>query len=231
MTRDVTATAGTLSVGQIAGYAAKAGFTGKDLSIAVAVALAESGGNPRAHNGKAPDDSYGLWQINMLGSMGPERRKRFGIASNDELYDPTVNAKAAYSIWRQSGWGAWTTYTSGKYKEPLKEIESGAKRQAFLDGLKASGGFAGALGSALQGGEDVSGSLPSLPNPVEKVASSIDAFSKTVFNGIASIVAMGVASALLIIGLVILMRNTKPVKAVRGVVTTAATRRVKRVVK
>lgn len=105
-----------LSDAQIAGAAKAAGFSGSALAKAVAIALAESGGNPRAHNAVPPDNSYGLWQINMLGSMGPSRRRQFGLKSNSDLYDPTTNAKAAYAI---SGSGKnfkpWTTYTSGAY--------------------------------------------------------------------------------------------------------------------
>jgi hypothetical protein len=91
----------------------------QNVQIACAVALAESDGNPNAHNSTPPDDSYGLWQINMLGSLGPDRRKRFGITSNTQLFDPATNVRAAYIIWKQSGWNAWTTYTSGDYKKKL----------------------------------------------------------------------------------------------------------------
>jgi hypothetical protein len=106
-----------LSDAQIAGHAKSAGVTGENLAIAVAVALAESQGNTLAHNAVPPDNSYGLWQINMLGSLGPARRKEFGISTNDALYDPGTNARAMYKI---SGggksWSPWTTYTSGKYR-------------------------------------------------------------------------------------------------------------------
>lgn len=106
----------TLTDAQIAGAAKAAGFTGSNLAKAVAIALAESSGNPNAHNAVPPDNSYGLWQINMLGSMGTARRKQFGLKSNDELFNPATNAKAAYAI---AGGGKsftpWSTYTSGAY--------------------------------------------------------------------------------------------------------------------
>jgi len=105
-----------LSDAQIAGAAKSAGFSGNSLVIAVAVALAESGGNANAHNPVGLDNSYGLWQINMYGSMGPARRKQFGLKSNSELFDPVTNAKAAYAISNGGkNWRPWTTYTSGKY--------------------------------------------------------------------------------------------------------------------
>lgn len=104
-----------LSQAQIAMYAQSAGMANPDLMAAIA--MAESGGNPRAHNPVPPDNSYGLWQINMIGSMGPSRRKQYGIQSNDELYNPAVNAKAAASILKSQGPSAWSTYTSGAYKK------------------------------------------------------------------------------------------------------------------
>lgn len=107
-----------LSDAQIAGYAKGAGFSGDALVKAVAIALGESSGNPRAHNGNAGtgDNSYGLWQINMLGSMGPARRRQFGISSNDALFDPATNAKAAYAVSNGGkNFRPWSVYTSGKY--------------------------------------------------------------------------------------------------------------------
>jgi hypothetical protein len=103
---------------QVAGAAQSAGFTGDGLVKAVAVALAETRGHPtsNAHNSHPPDDSYGPWQINMLGPMGPARRKQFGLTSNTDLYNLNTNAKAAYAI--SSGgknFTPWTTYTSGLY--------------------------------------------------------------------------------------------------------------------
>lgn len=86
------------------------------LSQATAIALAESGGNERAHNRIAPDDSYGLWQINMYGELGPARRAQFGISSNEALYDIGTNAKAMYAISSQgTNWRPWTTFQGARY--------------------------------------------------------------------------------------------------------------------
>lgn len=113
-----------LSAREIASYAKGAGLnTGID--IAVAIALAESGGRTDAHNAVPPDDSYGLWQINMLGSMGPARRKQFGISRNSDLYDPATNARAMMQISNGGkNWKPWTTYTRGTYKLYLKQAQS-----------------------------------------------------------------------------------------------------------
>ena len=72
-----------LSNPDIAYYARKAGFSGDLVPVMVAIANAESGRDRLALNPNAAtgDESYGLTQINMLGPMGPERRKLFGIKS------------------------------------------------------------------------------------------------------------------------------------------------------
>lgn len=118
------ATTGALSAANIAAAAKAGGFPDSEIPLAVAIALAESSGNPRAHNSTPPDNSYGLWQINMLGPLGPARRAQYGISSNEELFDPVVNAKAAYSIRRSQGWPAWSVYTNGRYKRYMSETQN-----------------------------------------------------------------------------------------------------------
>jgi len=98
------------SISELVSLAKQAGFKGDNAAIAAAVAYAESTGNSMAHNRKWPDNSYGLWQINMLGSMGPDRRKKFGLKSNEDLFDPLTNAKVAYKMSGGSNFGAWSTY-------------------------------------------------------------------------------------------------------------------------
>lgn len=53
------------------------GFKGTDLKEAWAVAKKESNGRPLAHNGNANtgDNSWGMFQINMIGELGEDRRK------------------------------------------------------------------------------------------------------------------------------------------------------------
>lgn len=115
-----------LSANEIAYYAKQAGFPDGEIGLATAIALAESGGNTRAHNTRPPDDSYGLWQINMYGSLAAGRRVMFGIGSNDQLYDPTTNARAALMIRRGQGWTAWSVYTNGAYKKHLTAASAAA---------------------------------------------------------------------------------------------------------
>ena len=172
----------TLSSAEIRRYASNAGFTGGDLDIAVAVAMAESGGNPQAHNTKAPDNSYGLWQINMYGDLGPGRRKTFGIASNDSLFNPDVNARAAYTIFKGSGWKAWTTYTRGTYKQ-------------FMSGDTSGSGGGGGIGSTIA---DATG--------LSAVANSINSVGKNLFNGVASTLGIIAAMFFIAVGIAIFLR-------------------------
>lgn len=178
----------TLSAGKINSYAQLAGFSGQDVNIAVAVALAESGGNPNAHNSTPPDDSYGLWQINMLGALGPARRKQFGISSNQELFDPAKNARAAYAIWRSSGWNAWTTYTRGTYKKYMDQVSNGSIPGAVSDVKEAASGI----------------------NPMAGVTSAINAVGQNIFKGTASALGILVAVVLLVLGIVLLARKQIP---------------------
>ena len=104
---------------KVAKAASDAGFTGDLLITMVAIARAESAWNPSAHNDKPPDDSYGLWQINMLGKLGPDRRKKLNLHDNSELFDPGTNARAAKLIHKEQGKRAWSTFTHGTYKNHL----------------------------------------------------------------------------------------------------------------
>ncbi|WP_447003197.1 type VII secretion target [Saccharothrix isguenensis] len=145
-----------LSPEQVARYAHDAGFRGQDLTIAVAVALAESGGDPRAHNATPPDNSYGLWQVNMLGSLGPARRREFGLESNRELFDPAENARAANKISDDGrSWTPWTTYTSGAYKRHLDEARRGVDAMRRGGARGGRGGGSGGGGSRGGGGFSV----------------------------------------------------------------------------
>lgn len=113
-----------LSYADLEGLWIQAGGSPAVAPVAAAIALAESGGNPNAHNGNSGtgDDSYGLWQINMIGGMGPSRRSQFGIGSNTQLFDPLTNAKAAVMVsGGGTSFGPWTTFTHGTYKQYLND--------------------------------------------------------------------------------------------------------------
>lgn len=111
----------TLTQQQIRVLAEKAGFSPQNSNTIAAVCKSESAGFAGAHNPDASmgDNSYGLCQINMLGAMGPERRAKFGISSNEELKDPLTNLKAAKRVFDEEGFGAWSDYTNKRYQDHL----------------------------------------------------------------------------------------------------------------
>ena len=86
------------------------GFKGKDLIVAWAVAKKESNGRPLAFNGnhKTGDSSYGMFQINMIDALGPDRRTKFDLESNAELFNPVKNAEIAYYM--TSGGDDWSSW-------------------------------------------------------------------------------------------------------------------------
>jgi hypothetical protein len=103
-----------MTITEITAVAGQAGFTGDDLVTAVAVALAESGGDPNAHGDTgigSGQGSFGLWQI--YADAHPEYGPNFAA-----LYDPQTNANAAYAIYSAAGqsFTPWTTFKSGSYE-------------------------------------------------------------------------------------------------------------------
>lgn len=148
-----------LSPLEIAAYARRAGFADDQLATMTAIALAESSGNAAAHNNNAAtgDNSRGLWQINMLGGLGPERRQRFGLQSDDQLFDPGTNAVVAKGIADSQGLNAWSVHRSGAYQRFLPEAQGAVARllggeapSLSAPGAVTAAGAAGAGAAGLQ---------------------------------------------------------------------------------
>ena len=94
------------------------GDLGPDVvALMTAIAMAESGGNPAAHNNRG-EDSRGLGQINI----GPGANTDL---AGYNLFDPAENAKAMRIVYDRQGPGAWSVYSNGMY-------------QQFLDGAPAA---------------------------------------------------------------------------------------------
>lgn len=132
--------------------------------IAVAIAKRESGWNTNAHNGKPPDNSYGLWQINMIGQLGVNRRAQFHLTSNEQLFDPYANARAAFSISSGgSNWRPWSVYTNGSYRMAIAEATEAVKY------IQANPGYvSGSIGNS--GVDKISfPGIPDIPNPIEPI--------------------------------------------------------------
>jgi cell wall-associated NlpC family hydrolase len=109
------------SAEQIYGFARRAGFSPDESATMTAIALAESGGNSKAHNPHG-EDSRGLWQIN--GKAHPDFLTKYN------LYDPVDNAKAAFEISHGGNdVSPWTTTHGGlssRYVRFKEDAESAA---------------------------------------------------------------------------------------------------------
>lgn len=100
----------------LAVLAAAAGWDGSDLVIAVAIALAESGGQADAlsFNPNGTSDE-GLWQINSA----------HGNPMSCTL-DPRCNAELAFAIYEADGrsFRSWTTYETGRHLAFLERAKA-----------------------------------------------------------------------------------------------------------
>jgi hypothetical protein len=86
------------------------GFEGKALKVAWAVVKKESNGRPLAFNDnkRTGDSSYGIFQINMIGGLGVDRREKYDLKTNTELFNPVVNAEIAFHMSNQGeDWTSW----------------------------------------------------------------------------------------------------------------------------
>lgn len=101
------------------------GFEGKALRTAWAVAMKESNGRPKAFNGdlSTGDNSYGIFQINMLGSLGEDRREKFDLKTNKQLFDPVTNAQIAYHMTAGGeDWSSWKVYPGQNNGERFEQF-------------------------------------------------------------------------------------------------------------
>lgn len=125
-----------LSPEQIAATAARAGFTGSGLVRAVAVALAESGGDTAAVNVNADrtrSRDRGLWQINDR--WHPE-------VSDAQAFNPATAAAAAYRISKAGAdWSPWATWPAlaavhlGRAKLAAAKVTQGNTAPAYFPGI------------------------------------------------------------------------------------------------
>jgi hypothetical protein len=143
----------TLDAQGIARYALGAGATGDALATAVAIALAESGGQVEIVSKRNKDGTYdrGLWQINDIHTQ----YDRALLTS-----DPAYNAKAAAEV--SSGWTnfkPWTAYNTGAYKSHL------GTGQAAAAATSSSAGHlgVGAGGISIPTPGDIGGIVSGIP--------------------------------------------------------------------
>jgi len=114
-----------LTDSQLVNLLKSVGFEGSALKMAWAIAKAESNGRPMAYNGNrnTGDSSYGIFQINMLGQLGIDRKEKFELKSNVLLFDPVINAEITYYM-TQGGtdWSSWSSIKNGAAKKWLAKF-------------------------------------------------------------------------------------------------------------
>lgn len=80
-----------------------------NVSVAEAICMAESGGNPYA---LSQTQDRGLMQINSIHADMVQ-------GNLSELYTPATNIAVAWKIYSANGWDAWSTYLNGGYSRYL----------------------------------------------------------------------------------------------------------------
>jgi len=141
-----------LEIPQLIALAAGAGFVGDDLTTAVSIALAESGGDPNAYNPERAANtpqgagSFGLWQIYL--KAHPEYK-------GQNLFDPQLNAAAAFAVYSSAGnsFRPWSTFGNGAYLahvDTVNGIISASQDTTASDGGPVPGD-GGMLGMAIVG--------------------------------------------------------------------------------
>jgi hypothetical protein len=141
---------GKLSVAEITSYASNAGFEGDDLNTAVAIALAESSGNPNTVGDLTitAGGSVGLWQVNL--HYHPEY-------TADALKDPQTNANAAYAIYQAAGgFTPWSTFNKGAFAKYLP-VGSTPATEVTSNPVNGTGDLSLAVDDATGFGSDTSG--------------------------------------------------------------------------
>lgn len=119
----------TITAAQCAALVKQAGFPAGDQVIMVAIARAESGFrtdavSPPNTNGTV---DRGLFQINSVHKYDP----------NKLVSDATYNTQCAKRIYDSQGLRAWTTYTTGKWKQFENEARQGVAQASGVTGSPA----------------------------------------------------------------------------------------------
>lgn len=117
-----------MTADQVYSVARQAGFSPDAAVMMTALARRESSyrpevvryvaaSDPLVTSGKQlPEYSIGLWQINMVGTIGEERKRALGITDATQLKDPYTNARAAY--WLSQGGNPAVVHQHWRINQP-----------------------------------------------------------------------------------------------------------------
>ena len=124
----------TLSKQAVYNFARSAGFPPDVARQMVAIAQRESSLNPRVVGtlNAEKETSYGLWQINTKDAGIRALLIRNGITPGEALFDPAVNARAAYLLWGGSARNLEVSWYINRFGNKYGYAE---KYNAFLAAL------------------------------------------------------------------------------------------------
>jgi len=162
---------------EIAQLAYEAGFRGDALRWAVAIAKAESGGNPEAYNpeisaGTVPGSgSRGLWQI--YGTAHPRYNSPLA-------FQPEVNARAAFEVYTQAGnrFTPWSTFNNGMAASYYNSVNVGSPS----GGSNPSGSNNRGHAQPNRGGTGYTGTGSGSSNPLATVSGQIQQTNEALQN-------------------------------------------------
>jgi hypothetical protein len=190
--------------------AAQAGFTGAALTVAVAIALAESGGNENAsHKNPNGTTDMGAWQINSSHTT---------LLAGHNPYNLQQNANMAYALYKGRGgnFQDWTTAHTIDGKPPAYLAHIGqATGQGTQYNVAHQSEVLGSpvLGSLDSAGSDALSGAASALNPISGIDSFFSAIGGITTAAFWKRVGIGfLAFLLLLIGLILMIESNKTVR-------------------
>lgn len=169
---------GNLSQSDLYSLARSTGLSETKAKTAAAIGMAESSGNPNVVN-SVP--CVGIWQINMAGALGVQRRAHFHLSSINDLKNPQKNAAAMYSISvHGTNWTPWETYTNGAY---MKYFNNPVKGESILDVLKNWNPLNGTPAAALGTTANNLAGVTDTPTELASIAGTFGNISNAVQHG------------------------------------------------
>lgn len=171
-----------------------------EIDTAVAIALAESGGDPNAHNSnKNGSEDFGLFQINSVhdgslwdkGTLDRATGKVKAGGKEKSLYDPAFNAACAAVLYAKRGnkFTDWSAYKNGSYKKFLNRSTYNFD-QALDDNDK-----------------NAKANVTGIESVSDAISSGIGAINSTIGKFFNSAGLWVLAAVLLVVGIVLIGRN------------------------
>jgi hypothetical protein len=194
------------SFAQLEQFAIQGGFPASLAPTMAAIAMAESSGNNVVQQGQPyATTGWGLWQITPGNSV-----PQFG--SDQALLNPVANAQAAHQKWVGQGLGAWTTYTSGAYKQFMQGNVTPANDGSTSGGSNALSPAGGELGAITGGVAD---------SVLQPIVTPFEHMFDVVMNNALYVLIVGVGLGMVGVGLVLMLKESPAGAGVVGAATGA----------